>query len=114
MLIEGPMNITIAEPADGQGKVLVILFTPEFQTLELSEQGEAFRRYLEMLQNHIESGDGVDQRNRAGMVIVQQFAEQLVPHIQGGELALEERIVIQIRQQDQAEALQDLLSPEVQ
>ena len=56
MLIEGPMNITIAEPAYGQA--LAILFTPEFQTLE-------------------------------------------------------ERIVIQIRQEAQAEALLGLLSQEV-
>lgn len=110
MLIEGPMNITISDPADGQGKVLVILFTPEFQALSLTEQGTQFRDYMNLLARHINSQDAVDERNRAGMAIIYQFADQLLPHIVSGELALEERIVLQIRQEAQAVALTDLLS----
>ena len=112
MLIEGPMNISIAEPADGKGKVLVILFTPEFQALSLAGQGEVFRDYLQMLSDEIAAIDSEEDRNRAGMIIVQQFAEQLYPHITNGELALEERIVIQLRQETQAAVLVDLLGNE--
>jgi len=54
MLIEGPMNITISDPADGQGKVLVILFTPEFQALPLKQQGEQFQDYMRLLARHID------------------------------------------------------------
>lgn len=111
MLIEGPMNVAIAEPADGQGKVLVITFRPEFQSLNRSRQGEQFRAYLESLGGHISSGDRLDVHNRAGMLIVQQIAEQLLPPIESGELALEERITVQIRQQEQVVALKDLLGP---
>ncbi|MCW8907973.1 MAG: transcriptional regulator [Sedimenticola sp.] len=111
MLIEGPMNITITDPVDGQGKVLVILFTPEFQALSLQEQDRQFRNYMEMLASHINGQDPVDEKNRAGMVIIYQFAEQLLPHIVSGDLALEERIVLQIRQESQAVALTDLLAP---
>ena len=110
MLIEGPMNITISDPADGQGKVLVILFTPEFQALPVAEQGRQFQDYLEMLAQHINSTDAVDERNRAGMAIIRQFAEQLLPHIVSGDLALDERIVLQLRQESQAVALTDLLA----
>lgn len=110
MLIEGPMNITISDPADGQGKVLVILFTPEFQALTLAEQGTQFQNYMGLLARHIDSKDAVDERNRAGMAIIYQFAEQLLPHILSGDLALEERIVLQIRQEAQAVALTDLLA----
>ncbi len=110
MLIEGPMNITISDPADGQGKVLVILFTPEFQALSLQEQGVAFRDYMALLDGQINGGSGVDERNRAGMEIVLQFAEQLLPHIESGDLALDERIVLQIRQESQSIALTDLLA----
>jgi hypothetical protein len=113
MLIEGPMNITISDPADGQGKVLVILFTPEFQALTLDEQGRQFRDYMQLLSRHIESQDAVDERNRAGMAIIYQFADQLLPHIVSGDLALEERIVLQIRQESQAVALTDLLAPKL-
>lgn len=111
MLIEGPMNITISDPADGQGKVLVILFTPEFQALPLGEQGRQFQDYMAMLTGHINGQDPVDGKNRAGMAIIYQFAEQLLPHIVSGDLALEERIVLQIRQESQAVALTDLLAP---
>jgi len=52
----------------------------------------------------------VDERNRAGMAIIYQFADQLLPHILSGDLALEERIVLQIRQEAQAVALTDLLA----
>lgn len=110
MLIEGPMNITISDPADGQGKVLVILFTPEFQALPLKQQGQQFQDYMRLLARHIDSQDAVDERNRAGMAIIYQFADQLLPHILSGDLALEERIVLQIRQEDQAVALTDLLA----
>lgn len=110
MLIEGPMTITISDPADGQGKVLVILFTPEFQALPLNEQGAQFQDYMRLLSRHIDSQDAVDERNRAGMAIIYQFAEQLLPHILSGDLALEERIVLQIRQEAQAVALTDLLA----
>jgi hypothetical protein len=109
MLIEGPMNITIADPADGQGKVLAIQFTPEFQALGLAEQGRVFGEYLEQLSQLMQSGE-TDPRNRAGMAIVHQFSEQLLPHIENGDLALEERIVLQIRREDQAVALVDLLA----
>ncbi|WP_428604004.1 transcriptional regulator [Sedimenticola sp.] len=110
MLIEGPMNITISDPADGQGKVLVILFTPEFQALSLEEQGKQFQDYMTLLSGHMHSTDSVDERNRAGMAIIYQFADQLLPHIISGDLALEERIVLQIRQASQAVALTDLLA----
>jgi hypothetical protein len=110
MLIEGPMNITISDPADGQGKVLVIVFTPEFQSLTVEEQGAQFQAYMAMLAQHINSQDAVDERNRAGMAIIYQFAEELLPHIVSGDLALEERIVLQLRQEAQAVALTDLLA----
>ncbi len=110
MLIEGPMNITISDPADGQGKVLVIVFTPEFQALSLEAQGTEFQAYMTMLAQHIISKDEVDERNRAGMAIIYQFTEELLPHIVSGDLALEERIVLQLRQESQAVALTDLLA----
>jgi primosomal protein N'' len=110
MLIEGPLRISIAEPADGQGKILVIGFQPEFQKLDLSEQGQRFREYLATLEQGIASIAQEDDRNRAGMLIVQQVAEQLLPHVETGELALEENMTVQIRQEEQAVALTDLLA----
>jgi len=109
MLIEGPLKIAIAEPEDGQGKILVIGFQPEFQKLGPSDQSRQFRDYIAALGGDVAGFEGVDERNRAGMLIVQQIAEQLLPHIESGDLALEETMTVQIRQGEQAVAVTDLL-----
>ena len=110
MLIEGPLTIAIGEPADGQGKVLTINFDPEFQNLSLERQGARFGAYIQELEQEIAARPDSD-RNKAGMLIVQQFAEQLLPHVVAGELAMEEPMIVQIRQEAQAGALVDLLAP---
>ena len=109
MLIEGPLKIAIAEPEDGQGKILVMGFTPEFQALDLDRQGMVFRDYLTSLTEAVEGDANLDQRNRAGMLIVQQVVEQLLPHVVAGELALEETMTVQIRQEEHVGALSGLL-----
>lgn len=109
MVIEGPMSITVADPADGQGKVLVLAFHPEFQALAITDQVTRFREYLETLAREIAAIQDENDRNRAGMLIIQQIGAELLPHIEAGELALEESIIIQIRQDQQAVALSDLL-----
>ncbi|MCP4996061.1 MAG: transcriptional regulator [Gammaproteobacteria bacterium] len=108
MHIEGPLKILMADPADGQGKLLMISFQPEFIALDLAVQGEAFRGHIAQLGEHIQ-GLPEDDRNRMGMLIVQQFSEQLLPHIEQGEIELSETMIIQIRQDDQVVALTDLL-----
>ena len=110
MLIEGPIDITIDETSDGQGKLLTISFQPEFQGLEVAAQSVEFQSYLQQLKDSIDHQD-TDEKNRAGMLIVQQIAEQLLPHIVSGELALEESMSVQIGQREQVVALTDLLKP---
>lgn len=109
MLIEGPLNVAIGEPADGQGKVLTINFAPEFQELGVEQQGARFGAYIRELAREIASRPEGD-RNRAGMMIIHQFAEQLLPHVAAGDLVLEEPMIVQIRQEGQANALVDLLA----
>ncbi|MCP3868871.1 MAG: transcriptional regulator [Gammaproteobacteria bacterium] len=110
MLIEGPLKIAVAEPADGQRKLLIVEFQPDFQALDLAEQGRAFKSYIEDLNDQIGKITDANDPNRAGMLIMEQFAEQLLPHVEAGELALEESMTVQIRRDDQVAALQDLLS----
>lgn len=112
MVIEGPMKISIAEPADGHGKILVIGFEPSFQALEPTRQGEVFQSFLDTLSKNIAAINDPADRNRSGMLIVQQVAEQLLDPIKSGVLALEETITVQIRQESQAVALVDLLRHE--
>ena len=108
MLIEGPLRISVAETTDGQGWVLVLAFKPEFQSLDIPAQGAQFRDYLQGLNDDI-AAISDDDHNRAGMLIIQQIVEQLLPHVEAGELEVEESIIIQIEQNSQVVALTDLL-----
>ncbi len=113
MVIKDPIKISIAEPAGGAGKSVVIEFSPEFQSLEAGHQGTEFQNFLEQLGPDIRSIDQQHDRNRAGMLIFQQFAEQLFAPIMAGELALEETLTVQIGREAQAGALVGLLQREI-
>ncbi len=109
MLIEGPIRVSVAEAADGQGWVLILAFKPEFQALDIAAQAGEFQGYLDSLNTGIAAISAEDDPNRPGMLIIQQIAEQLLPHIAAGELELSESIIIQIQQNSQLVALTDLL-----
>lgn len=100
MLIEGPMKISVADPANGQGRILAIAFTPEFQALGVEQQASEFSTYLQALEEGIASL-AEDDPNRQGMRIVQQIADQLAPRIASGDLSTEETMTIQIDQEQQ-------------
>lgn len=105
--INGPLKIGVLETAGQAGWELHIDFRPEFRGLRLDEQGRAFRRYLTELASGIAALAESD-RNRQGMMLVQQIAEQLLPHVEAGELALNETIVVEISQAPVA-SLRDLI-----
>jgi hypothetical protein len=50
-----------------------------------------------------------DDPNRAGMLIVQQIAEQFSPHIANGDLELEETIVVEMGRDYSSDSLMNLL-----
>ncbi len=109
MLIDGPIRVSVAEAADGQGWVLVLAFKQEFQALDQAAQAEQFKGYLQRLNEDIAGIAAEDDPNRPGMLIIQQIVEQLLPHIEAGELDPGESIIIQIQQNSQVVALTDLL-----
>jgi len=109
MLIEGPLRISVVNPEDGQGWMLVIAFKQEFQAMGIPEQAVQFREYVQDLNATIYGLGSADEQNRAGMLIIQQIVEQILPHIESGDLVLEENIIIQIQQNSQVVALSDLL-----
>lgn len=108
MQIQGPVRINIGEPADGQGRLLLMSFRPEFKAQPLEARGAAFADYLAELNAGV-ADPALDEANRMGMLIVQQVAEQLLPHVQADELDLEQEMIIQIRPQE-ASAISDLLT----
>ncbi len=96
MDIQGPLKVGVVEPSPRGDYELHIDFADDFRASELADQGERFRAYLSELNRLANSGD-LDQRNRQGVLLMQQICEQLRPHIEAGDLALGETLVIEVQ-----------------
>ena len=107
MEIQGPIKIGVVNDPETTGWELHIDFTDDFKSAELTQQGLVFAASLAELAQEINTGQA-DDRNRAGMLIVQQIGEQLLPYVQAGEMALEETMMVEIGQ-SQAFSLTALL-----
>jgi hypothetical protein len=95
MEISGPLTIGLVEKLEGPGRELHIGFREDFRRLPLAAQGERFRDYLEEL-NAAVYALAEDDPNRPGILLIQQIAEQLLPHVEAGELSLGDTIVVEI------------------
>ncbi|MET0028547.1 MAG: transcriptional regulator [Candidatus Thiodiazotropha sp.] len=109
MLIEGPLKIGVLDDPQQPGRELHMDFTSEFQALEPEIQTETFNRYLQVLEQNIDTLSE-DDPNRAGMLIVQQIAEQLLPHLANGELELSETIIVEMGRDYTSDSLMGLLN----
>ena len=108
MDIQGPIKIGVLSDPETAGWELQMKFTDDFKSADLEQQGRIFAAYLGELAREI-NGQDADDANRAGMLIVQQIGEQLLPHIQAGEIALEETMIVEIGR-EQAFSLTDLIN----
>ncbi|PVV05520.1 MAG: transcriptional regulator [gamma proteobacterium symbiont of Ctena orbiculata] len=109
MLIEGPLKIGVLDDPEQPGRELHISFTPDFQALEQSGQTQSFAEYLQLLGQNIDKLPESDP-NRAGMLIVQQIAEQLLPHLHTGDLEITETIVVEMGRDYASDSLMGLLT----
>ena len=109
MLIEGPLKIGVLDQQDQPGRELHIDFTEEFRSLDHPLQVQKFGEYLQTLGQAIESLRD-DDPNRQGMLIVQQIAEQLLPHIQTADLELDQTIIVEMGRDYTSDSLMSLLS----
>ena len=107
MDITGPIKVGVVEPSPQGNYELHIDFTEAFRAADLASQGEQFRSYLADL-SALLRGD-IDERNAQGVLLIQQICEQLQPHIETGEVALGETLVIEV-QRTPGVNLVDLLS----
>lgn len=96
MDIQGPLKVGVVEPSPQGNYELHITFNDDFKAADLAHQGEQFRTYLSELGQALGSGD-LDARNAQGVMLVQQICEQLKPHIEAGEVALGETLVIEVQ-----------------
>jgi hypothetical protein len=108
MLIEGPLKIAVLDDPAQPGRELHIDFTADFRALSQEEQAGAFALYLEQLRQSIATLAEADP-NRAGMLIVQQIAEQLLPHVANGELDLADTIIVEMGRDHSSNSLMGLL-----
>jgi hypothetical protein len=108
MDINGPMRIGVLQTDGATGWELHFDFRDEFQALDLPQQAVEFQRYLTTLAAEIASLPE-DDRDRQGMLLVQQLSEQLLAYIASGELALNETIMVQVEQSAAVMSLSDLL-----
>ena len=96
MDISGPLKIGVVEPSAQGNYELHIDFDEGFKAADLDTQGEQFRAYLADLTAALARGD-LDERNAQGVMLVQQICEQLQPHIETGEVAMGETLVIEVQ-----------------
>jgi len=109
MLIEGPLKIGVIDRTDSPGRELHFTFTPGFRRLDALAQGEEMRDYLSRLAEQIQTIADETDPNRQGMLIVLQVAEQLLPHIETGEMAMEDVIVVEMGPEAAGISVMDLL-----
>jgi hypothetical protein len=103
------LKIGVLDEPEQPGRELHISFTQEFQSLEPSSQASSFGDYLQLLGRNIETLPQSDP-NRAGMLIVQQVAEQLLPHLQIGDLEISETIIVEMGRDYASDSLMGLLN----
>ena len=95
MDIKGPIKVGVVEPSPEGNYELHIDFKDEFKAADLAAQGERFRAYIAELGAALK-GD-LDARDAQGIMLIQQVCEQLQPHIEAGEVALGETLVIEVQ-----------------
>ena len=96
MDLNGPVKVGVVEPSPEGNYELHISFTDEFKAADLVDQGERFRAYLAELASALDGG-ALDARDAPGVMLIQQICEQLRPHIEAGEVALGDTLVVEVQ-----------------
>ena len=96
MLIEGPLNIAIADNSNLHSRELEITFTNEFQAMDINQRINDFKNHISQLQQAVHATE--DEAEQQGMVAILQICEEILPHIEADEIPLDETIAIEIGQ----------------
>ena len=96
MEINGPLKVGVVEPSPEGNYELHITFTDDFKAADLEAQGGRFRDYIAELGSALKAGK-LQDRDAQGALLIQQICEQLQPHIENGEIALGETLVIEVQ-----------------
>ena len=96
MLPDGPIQVGVLVADDGLSYTLEIKFNKGFQVLSVAAQGTTFRSYVLQIQQDIEAMDA-DSHDAEGAMIIFQVLAELLPHIEAGDLELEETLSVDVR-----------------
>ena len=108
MDIDGPIRISVLDRPNDGGRELHFTFIDSFQQATLEQQAADFRAYLAELSLGVAELPE-DDRDRQGMMLVQQVCEQMLPYIEAGEMALSETIVVALTPEQSNFRVTDLL-----
>lgn len=108
MEITGPIRVGVVEPSPDGNYELHITFRDDFKTADLGVQGARFRTYIDELREALDGG-ALAGRDAQGALLIQQVCEQLAPHIDAGDIALGETLVVEV-QRTPGVNLSDLLN----
>ncbi len=98
MLIEAPFKISIVDKQDSQSKELHLTFTDIFSNIEPDQRTSILEKYINELSDNIQQLPAESQ-DRQGMLIIEQLAGQLLPHLANDELDLDETIIVEINKE---------------
>lgn len=96
MDITGPLKVGVVEPSPEGNYELHITFSDDFKAADSDSQGAQFRDYLAELGAGLDDGT-LQGRDAQGALMIQQICEQLQPHIERGDIALGETLVIEVQ-----------------
>lgn len=94
MQIVGPFSISIVDNEQSGNRELHLAFKPGFQGASLDDRHAQLNTYLQELASGIQQSE--DPASQQGMLLIQQIAEELRPHIQADEIELDETIIIEL------------------
>ncbi len=98
MISKGPVTLKTTDKADGEGKEITLGFTEQFRSKGLDEQKRLIDSYM------LEIAEGLkqetDEREKQGLVIIQNIMMQLYPHIVSGDVDLDNELVIDVMPED--------------
>ena len=104
-----PFNIGFDENTQLKTKEIHLSFSAEFQAMDQAERVKVYQNYIEHLIAQAQLTE--DELSQKGVITILEITEQLFPHIQSGQMPLQETIIVEIGDKAEGCSLDELLSP---
>lgn len=95
MKIDGPLSISIKDDDIQKKRTLEINFKPDFQQLLPDQQTGELKKYIQNLYRNAHTLNE-DHPDKAGLLLIMQVSEQLLPYLQQQQLDLSETMLLEM------------------